>query len=284
MKNRYWIFGAWLSAGVVVSASAAGTLTASEQQADAEVRFQSARASLRGESVPKDVRKAFELMKSAAALGHADATGGVGYFYSAGVAVEKNDQLAEKWFRKGAEMGSAKARLNLGKMLMDRKSEERGKGLRWIKQAADQGLPEAELCYGSMLYFGDHGVTKDYAEAARYLKPAAEEGNPEARNFLGLMNQLGLGVPVDASLAEQWFRKAAMQGHAKAQSNLGQILDPLAVDKETRIEALAWLVMAWRQGEVTAQKSLEDAGPCLKEGEFEAAKSRADEFAEKIVK
>ena len=51
---------------------------AAAERGDGLTQFQQARASLLGEGVPKDVDKAFELMKSAAARGHPDAIGGLG--------------------------------------------------------------------------------------------------------------------------------------------------------------------------------------------------------------
>jgi TPR repeat protein len=66
------------------------------------------------------------------------------------------------------------------------------------------------------------------------------------------------GVDMDAALAEQWYRKAAKQGHTKAQSNLGRILGPEVVDRERRLESLTWLLVASRKGEITAQRMLEE--------------------------
>lgn len=266
---------------------------AAADRGEVEAQFLSARACLLGEGVPKDVKKAFELMKSAADQGYPDAMGGLGYFYSVGVAVKKDDPQAAEWFRKGAEKGSAKAQLNLAKMLLAGNAgasvsgerdpvKLRDEGLQWLKKAADQELPEAALAYGSILYFGDQGVTKDYGKAASYLKVAAEAGNPDARNLLGNQYELGLGVPVDPAAAEQWFRKAALQGQVKAQSNLGRILGPLGETRETRIEALAWLMIASGQGEVTAEKSLNDSMPGLSGVDLDAAKSKAVELQKSI--
>lgn len=254
---------------------------AAAERGDGQTQFQQARASLLGEGVPKDVDKAFELMKSAAAHGHPDAIGGLGYFYSVGIAVEKDDKLATEYFRKGAELGSAKSRFNLGKMLLAAKQVD--EGLAWMKKAADQSLPEAALAYGSILYFGDHGVTKNYDLAAPYFRIAAEAELLDAQNFLGMMGELGLGVPVDAAAAGQWFSKAAARGQVKAQANLGRNLGPLADDRGTRIEALAWLTVAADQGEASAIKLLEESLPSLKDGDLEAAKIRADELRKMIL-
>lgn len=269
----------------------AAELRAAAERGGADAQFQLARAYLRGEGVPKNPQIAFELMKAAADQGHADAIGGLGYFYSVGLVVAKDENQAAACFRQGAEKRSAKARLNLGKYLLEGRGgaatdpgKGREEGLQWIKKAADQGLCEAALAYGSILYFGGHGLSNDYDNAARYFKTAAAAGDADAQNFLGSMSDLGWGGPVDKTMAEQWFRKAALQGNLKAQSNLGRILGPLSEVKETRIEALAWLLIASDQGEVTARKELDDTLAGLKAGEMDAANMRAPELLKRIHK
>ena len=284
----------WLALGVPAALAVpkqplAPALVEAAERGEADAQYQLARAYLLGEGVPKDVNKAFALMKAAAAQGHADAIGGIGYFHSVGVAVEKDETEAARWFRKGAAKGSAKAQLNLGNYLLDRRGDGgadpaqlRQEGLEWIKRAADQGLAEAALAYGCILYFGDHGVAQDYGKAAPYFKQAAGQGSRDAQNFLGVMNEFGLGMAVDAAAAKGWFRKAAVQNHLKAQCNLGNLLNPVAENRATRIEALAWLVIASDQHEVTAEKSLRDALPGLKNGELDKAKKRAEELRKLI--
>ena len=252
---------------------------ASAEPQDADSKFQQARALLHGDGVEKNPQKAFDLMKAAAEQGHAEAMGGVGYFYSLGLVVAKDDRLAAEWFRKGADKGSAKAQFNLGKILLAGGAAE---GIQWMKKAADQGLSEAGLAYGSILYFGDHGVAKDQEKAAPYLKIAADAGDPEAQNFYGTLCELGLGVPQDSNEARRWLHKAALQGFVKAQSNLGASLGPQVEDGETRIEALAWLIIASGQGEVTAEKLLADTVPGLKSEDLDAAKIRVAELRKTI--
>lgn len=269
----------------VPSAEQASVQSAAEK-GDANEQFELARTLLHGNGVKKDVRKAFELMKAAAEQGNADAMGGVGYFYSNGIAVKKDEREAVTWFRKGADKGSPKAMLNLAKMLLANKGVDGGnpdrlaeEGLLWMAKAADSGLPEAQLAYGSMFYFGDHGMAKDEAKAATYLKPAAEQGLPEAQNMIGIMTEMGQGVTMDADAAKAWFRKAALAGNLKAQSNLGRVLGPLNDDRAIRIEAISWLIVASSMGEVTASKLIEESFPGFKPGEFDEAKQRAEELS-----
>ena len=64
----------------------------------------------------------------------------------------------------------------------------------------------------------------DYEAALQAFKPLAERGDAIAQYRLGLMYKNGEGVPQDDVEAVRWFRKAAEQGHAGAQSYLITII------------------------------------------------------------
>ena len=248
-------------------------------------QFQLARAFLRGQGVHEDPLKPFELMKQAAGQGHPEAIGGIGYFHANGIAVERDSQEAIKWFRMGAEVGSAKSQLNLGRCLLEVRPQESNvihEGLDWIRKAADQGLAEAALSYGRFLYAGEHGLTRNYQKAIRYFKIAADQGDPDALNFLGVMHNLGLGVAGSPEAAAKWFRMAARRGHLKAQANLGRLLNPLSPDKEQQAEAIAWLMIAADQGEVMAVRSLEDATPALSPEAIDRGRRKSNELRREI--
>jgi TPR repeat protein len=61
----------------------------------------------------------------------------------------------------------------------------------------------------------------DYAKALRLIRPLANNGDARAQFNLGLMYVTGQGVQQDNAAAALWFREAAEQGYALAQSNLG---------------------------------------------------------------
>jgi hypothetical protein len=65
------------------------------------------------------------------------------------------------------------------------------------------------------------GVPQDDAEAVRWYRLAAEQGVALAQTNLGVMYASGRGVPKDDVEAVRWFRLAAEQGVALAQTNLG---------------------------------------------------------------
>jgi hypothetical protein len=71
------------------------------------------------------------------------------------------------------------------------------------------------------MYDNGRGVPQDYAQAVAWYRKAAEQGDADAQNNLGLRYDKGQGVPQDYAQAVAWFRKAAEQGNALAQNNLG---------------------------------------------------------------
>ena len=62
--------------------------------------------------------------------------------------------------------------------------------------------------------------TGEYARAYDEWLPLARAGNAAAQRNIGQLYRLGLGVPRDLNVAANWYRLAARQGLARAQSNL----------------------------------------------------------------
>ena len=88
------------------------------------------------------------------------------------------------------------------------------------------------------------------------FRRAAEQGDAIAQFNLGVMYHTGSGVPKDDQKAVLWYRKAAEQGHAGAQSNLGVMYDVgSGVPKDDRQAAL-WYRKAAEQGLARAQFNL----------------------------
>src|SRR5436190_1771469 len=64
----------------------------------------------------------------------------------------------------------------------------------------------------------------DFVKAVTEWRPLANAGDPDAQFNMGQAYKLGRGVPMDAPLALEWFRKAAEKGHLRAQDNYGLLL------------------------------------------------------------
>ena len=90
---------------------------------------------------------------------------------------------------------------------------------------------------------------------------AAKQGAAYAQYNLGIMLDLGNGVPENDAEAVKWFRKAADQGHAKAQSTLGVMYYGGEGVPENNIRAYVWLSMAKTQGQTAATENLEILKP-----------------------
>lgn len=81
----------------------------------------------------------------------------------------------------------------------------------------------------------------------------AESGEADAQNEAGLMYLYGEGLPQDEEKALYWFHRAAAQGHADAQFNLGEYHFVWELDYK---EAVAWYRKAAEQGHPGAQCAL----------------------------
>jgi uncharacterized protein len=63
-------------------------------------------------------------------------------------------------------------------------------------------------------------LPQDYATARGWYEKAAAQGNAWAQAQLGQLYAVGRGVPQDYATARGWYEKAAAQGNAWAQAQL----------------------------------------------------------------
>ena len=95
-----------------------------------------------------------------------------------------------------------------------------------------------------MLYERGVGVPQDYAQAADLYRRAAEQGNAAAQFNLGLLYDNGQGVQRDYAKAASWYIKAAEQGLPRAQYNLGSMYSQGQGVERSYTEAYYWLDLA----------------------------------------
>jgi hypothetical protein len=89
----------------------------------------------------------------------------------------------------------------------------------------------------------------DYKAAVDRWRTPAIAGDADAEFNLAQAYKLGRGVPADLNLAEDWYRKAAIQGHRQAEDNYGLAL----FQNGKRAEAVQWLTKSAGRGEPRAQ-------------------------------
>ncbi len=93
-----------------------------------------------------------------------------------------------------------------------------------FKQAATKGHLLAQYTLGLHYYYKGKNAPENQLNAFIWWTKAADQGLAEAQFNLGHMHYKGQGVKQDKATAIQWWKKAAAQGLAEAQFNLYQIL------------------------------------------------------------
>jgi len=198
--------------------------------------------------------------------------------------IEQEDAEAEKWIRKAAEQGDAFVQYSLGAMYAEGRgvTENKAEAAKWYRKAAAQGHKDAQYSLGTM-YFHGQGVARDDAEAAKWLRKAieqghvsasgklrhledvkrlrkaAEQGDAFAQFNLGLQYEADWGITKNEAEAVKWYRKAAEQGNAAAQFGLGTMYFHGRGVARDSAEAMKWYRKAAAQGYEYAQRALNDA-------------------------
>jgi len=120
----------------------------------------------------------------------------------------------------------------------------------WLGLSIAVGLvlvltPPAWADFQAGLEAADRG---DYHTAVKEFQLSAERGDVKARYNLGVMYQLGLGVPQDDQEAVRWYRLAAEQGDASAQFKLGVMYDKGKGVLKDYVLAHMWMNLAAAKG------------------------------------
>ena len=210
---------------------------------------------------------------------------------------ERNTKLAFLCLKEAAAKWNIDARnfvVDHVKDIYDLPAEER---ITWYEKAIEFDSPDAYTCLGHC-YCDGIGVNQDYNEALRcyekaleirktlygelhpeiaeslcgigyaydmlncheeavaWYRKAAEQGDAMAQCNLGISYDIGEGVEQDYAMAVEWYRKAAEQGNTQAQCNLGVMYEfgqGVEQDYETAVE---WYRKAAEQGDAQGQCNL----------------------------
>lgn len=162
---------------------------------------------------------------------------------------------------------------------------------RLLKKSADLGHPSAMQSLGSMFLHGTSVVSKDVGKGVAWLKTAANQNLADAQNALGVLYADGSVVPVNTKEAVIWYQRAAEQGHAIAQANLAHMYRFGRGVKRELVTAYKWYWIAARQFmmtspgmKVAADISKRALEATMAPGDIEKAKSQATQWMEKNQK
>jgi TPR repeat protein len=109
-------------------------------------------------------------------------------------------------------------------------------------------------------------VQQNYAEAARWYRKAAEQGVARSQFNLGLIYDNGRGVPQDYAEAARWYLKAAKQGEAGAQFNLGLMYEYGHGVARNHVQAYRWVSLAASRAVGNDRKDFADAVVSIAKG------------------
>ena len=102
------------------------------------------------------------------------------------------------------------------------------------------------------------GAPPDFAAAGDWYRKAGLSGMARAQNNLGILYANGHLEPgADGLGAEHWLTLAAAQGFADAQFNLGALYQRAGLVAPDSVRALAWFILAARQGNAAARSLVE---------------------------
>lgn len=199
-----------------------------------------------GQGVSRDYQEAAKCLTYAAQRRLACAQSSIGTLYYHGTGVEQDESTAVRWWEHAARQGWARAKNHLG--LIYAKRGQHAAARASFEEAANQGLPEAQTNLGVHFQLGLSGTT-DNQKARYWYEQAAAKNLPEGQYLLG---QFHRDVLNDRPKGADWFTKAAQQGHAEAQNQLGLYYARLGQMEQAR----QWFQAASDQGHPDGRSNL----------------------------
>jgi TPR repeat protein len=225
---------------------AVGWYQKAAQQGDAQAQFNLGWMYENGVSVSQDYGEASKFYLQAAEQGHAMAQNNLGWLYKNRWGVPDGQVEAVKWFQKSAEQGEKLAAENLAWMYAQgaygtnvngqgAAAQIRSGGIapdhdlaeKWMRQAVDLNAIEGQYKFGNLLYSEvdkeGHQDTNSFPAAAGLFRKAAEQGYDKAQYQLAEMYNNGQLGDDQRSNCIPWYLKAAAQGNADAQAEIGKL-------------------------------------------------------------
>lgn len=238
---------------------------------EAELLYQEGEMYYHGHGVEKNFAKARYYYQKAAEQGHAEAQNSCANMYYNGEGVAQDYRKAAEWYRKAAEQGHAKAQNTLGAMCLDGEgvTKDYHTALVLFQNADKQGNMHATFNLG-LMYQNGWGVNRNNETARAYYEKAVARGYTDAKKKLDEINEIIYSEKIvdaeaqyqegekyynkkDYERAVKWYRKAAGQGHAEAQSKLGDMYyDGQGIENDY-YKAVEWYRKAAEQGLVWPQ-------------------------------
>lgn len=138
--------------------------------------------------------KTLDELNEMANTGNVDAKAALGAIYFKGDGVDRNLQLAYRYFKEAADKGNARGLNGLGIFYEEGECVKKNirKAFELYKQASDKGFAQAYMRTAICYEYGE-GTEIDYQKAAHYYKLAGEKGVKGAYGELAMMLLFAVG-------------------------------------------------------------------------------------------
>ena len=155
--------------------------------------------------------------------------------------------------------------------------------LKEFKALAVQKDSRGQYALGLMYDLGT-GVPLDFKEAIKWYLLSAEQGHAGAQNNLATMYAEGEGVAKDYKKAIKWYELSAQQGNFDAPNNLGAIyLKGIAV-RRNYVKAYMWFHVGEMKGDRAAKKNRQFIEKKMVDEEVLEANKQVSEWMKRHIK
>ncbi|WP_420405662.1 tetratricopeptide repeat protein [Nisaea sp.] len=189
---------------------------------------------------------------------------------------------AMDWYRAQAEAGDAKAQFYYG-LALERGAQghqgetDRARAVELYKKAAEGGFALAQYRLGVLYQIGQ-GVPKDLAEARKWFGAASDAGLREAEFNYAIMLETGTGGDRDPEEAARLYEIAAGKGVRQAFLPLGILYARGEGVERDLIEALKWLILAEKADADGVRQAMNTVRAALDDKDQAEAALRADRW------
>ena len=170
-----------------------------------------------GQGVRRDRARAYEWYDLAAAKEHPKALYMLGVMHAEGQAVPQDLTRAADLYRRAARAGSTQALHQLGVLSLEGRgvAQSYEDAALWFERAALKGDTESQYNLALLHDSGRLPGAPDLTEGVRWMRQAAASGMPQAQIAMGLLSLRGRGTERSEAAARDWFRQAAETGDAE---------------------------------------------------------------------
>lgn len=205
-----------------------------------------------GYGVPQDYGKAKQWLELLISKNNPKAQNLLATMYTYGQGVEQDHQQAVRLLRQAADQGYKEAQFNLGL------AYEKGRGVEqdleqafyWYYEAAKQSYPPA---FSKVILFKERQAANEPIVETQSVEILAMEGDAEAQTELaGIFKR----TENNNAMAIFWYQKAAEQGFAEAQYQLGLLYHQDDTQPHDYTKAGYWYDRACQNGHQPACQQL----------------------------